>query len=72
MSAVPFISEWLPSGAVIGFGLFLFMLLRGDMKAMEERLNKRIDHLQGDVKEIRKDVNDLPLKIMEMLRKAPP
>ena len=71
MPALPSTSEWLPSGAVIGFGLFMFMLLRGDMKAMEDRLNKRIDPLQGDVKGIRKDVNDLPLKVMEMLRKAP-
>ena len=35
MPALPSISEWLPSGAVVGFGLFLFMLLRGDMKVME-------------------------------------
>lgn len=42
-----------------------------EIKASEARENKRIDELREDVKELRKDVNDLPLKTMEMLRKAP-
>jgi len=42
-----------------------------EIKASEARQNKRIDELREDVKELRKDVNDLPLKMMEMLHKAP-
>lgn len=41
-------SEWLPSGAVIGFGLF--MLLRGDMKAMEERQRQDMRELCSNLK----------------------
>lgn len=37
MPALPSISEWLPSGAVIGFGMFLFGWVRGDMRAMDQR-----------------------------------
>ena len=37
---MPPISEWLPSGAVIGFGLFLFGVVRSDLKAMETRLRE--------------------------------
>ena len=40
MPALPSISEWLPSGVVIGFGLFLFGVVRSDLKAMETRLRE--------------------------------
>ena len=54
MPALPSASEWLPSGAVMGFGVFLFGWLRGDMKTMEERLRgdmKTMEgRLQGDMK----------------------
>ncbi len=40
MPALPSISEWLPSGAVIGFGLFLFGVVCSDLKAMETRLRE--------------------------------
>ena len=40
MPALPSISEWLPSGAVVGFGLFLFGVVRSDLKAMETRLRE--------------------------------
>ncbi len=33
--------------------------------------DRRIDDLRDDVKELRAKVDDLPLKIMEMLSKAP-
>lgn len=33
--------------------------------------DKRIDDLRDDVKALREKVDDLPLKIMEMLSKAP-
>ena len=42
-----------------------------EIKASEAGLNKRIDELQEDQKETRRKVDHLPLKIMEMLRKAP-
>jgi len=49
---LPWISEWLPSGAVIGFGVFLFGVVRADLKAMETRqrednkaLNEKLDRL---------------------------
>ena len=32
--------EWLPTGAVIGFGMFLFGVVRADLKAMENRLRE--------------------------------
>jgi len=36
----PGLTEWLPTGAVIGFGMFLFGVVRSDMKAMENRLRE--------------------------------
>ena len=44
--------EWLPTGAVIGFGMFLFGVVRADIKAMDARhredmkaLNEKLDRL---------------------------
>ncbi|MXW40726.1 MAG: hypothetical protein F4Z75_06260 [Synechococcus sp. SB0668_bin_15] len=55
-----------PAVILVGMGLLI------------NQRNKRIDDLREDVKELRKKVDDLsdevkglPLKIMEMLRKAP-
>ncbi|MCY4173169.1 MAG: hypothetical protein OXF25_03735 [Cyanobacteria bacterium MAG CAR3_bin_5] len=36
----PGLTEWLPTGAVIGFGMFLFGVVRADLKAMENRLRE--------------------------------
>ena len=74
----PGLMEWLgllvqPAVILGGGALFLNQL----NKRIDDQ-NKRIDDLREDVKEIRKKVDDLgdevkglPLKIMEMLRKAP-
>lgn len=66
--------SWLlPSLLTGGLTLLLSALaaIWSEIKASEARQSKRIDELREDVKELRKDVNDLPLKMMEMLRKAP-
>ena len=51
----PGLGEWLPSGAVIAFGMFLFGLVRADMKAMETRL--REDMKAGEARQ-REDLKD--------------
>ncbi|MXW12313.1 MAG: hypothetical protein F4Z73_05480 [Synechococcus sp. SB0668_bin_13] len=65
-------SEWLPTGAVIGFGMFLFGVVRADLKAMETRLREDQKASEArqreDVKELREKVDALPLKIVELLR----
>ena len=42
-----------------------------EIKASEARLNKRIDELREDQRETQRKVDDLPLKIMEILNKTP-
>ena len=42
-----------------------------EMNRRFDRQDKRIDDLRDDVKELRTKVEDLPLKIVEMLSKAP-
>ena len=72
MPAVPpGLTEWLalltqPAVILVGVGLLV------------NQQNKRIDDLREDVKELRQKVDNLsgevkglPMKIMEMLRKAP-
>jgi len=53
----------LPSLLTGGLTLLLGALaaIWSEIKASEARQNKRIDELREDVKELRKDVNDLPL-----------
>ncbi len=72
-SIPPGLSEWLPSGFFTAFlGLIWY-----EVKASEARVNKRIDELREDVKEMGRDqkqtrqkVDELPMKIMELLRTA--
>ena len=75
MPALPSIGEWWPSAAAVGFGIFLFGVVRADLKAMETRLREDLKASEArqreDVQALRKDVNDLPMKIVELLRKAP-
>ncbi|MCY4055527.1 MAG: hypothetical protein OXF67_06590 [Cyanobacteria bacterium MAG CAR4_bin_6] len=59
MPALPSISEWLPSGIVIGFGMFLFGVVRADLKAMETR--QREDN---------KALNEKPDRLVESLPAA--
>ena len=78
----PGLTEWLPSGIITAF----LGLLWYEQKAGEARLNrridesrdgvnKRIDELKDDMKELRRDqketrqkVDELPMKILELLR----
>ncbi len=72
-SIPPGLSEWLPSGFFTAFlGLIWY-----EVKASEARVNKRIDELWEDVKEMGRDqketrqkVDELPMKIMGLLRTA--
>ncbi|SAY39437.1 hypothetical protein, partial [Candidatus Synechococcus spongiarum] len=69
----PGLSEWLPAGF---FAVFLGLIWY-EVKASEARVNKQIDELREDVKEIRRDqketwqkVDELPMKITELLHTA--
>ncbi|MCY4332735.1 MAG: hypothetical protein OXC96_09630 [Cyanobacteria bacterium MAG CAR1_bin_15] len=64
----PGLTEWLPSGFVTVFlGLIWY-----EQKAGEARLNRRIDELREDQKELREKVDALPWKLMELLRANQP
>ena len=75
----PGLTEWLPSGIITAF----FGLIWYEQKAGEARLNKRIDEsrdgvnkrideLKTDMKELREKVDALPWKLMEALRANQP
>jgi len=50
----PGLTEWLPSGFITAFlGLIWY-----EQKAGEARLNRRIDELREDQKELRQDMKD--------------
>lgn len=55
---LPGLMEWLPSG----FFTALLGLIWYEVKASEAGVNKRIDELREDVKEVRKDVKALLLQ----------
>ena len=40
-------TEWLPTGAVIGSGMFLFGVVRADLKAMETRLREDMKAMEA-------------------------
>ncbi|MCY4332236.1 MAG: hypothetical protein OXC96_07010 [Cyanobacteria bacterium MAG CAR1_bin_15] len=50
----PGLTEWLPSGFITAF----LGLLWYEQKAGEARLNKRMDELREDQKELRQDMKD--------------
>lgn len=54
----PGLTEWLPSGFITAF----LGLLWYEQKAGEARLNKRMDELREDLKELRQDVKTLLLQ----------
>ncbi|MCY4054728.1 MAG: hypothetical protein OXF67_02450 [Cyanobacteria bacterium MAG CAR4_bin_6] len=43
----PGLTEWLPTGAVIGSGMFLFGVVRADLKAMETRLREDMKAMEA-------------------------
>ena len=57
MPALPSIHEWLPSGAVMSFGLFL--LLRGGMKTMEERQQENMREMRAEQREDNKALSEM-------------
>jgi len=58
-------------GIWAGVGVTILIFLWNKVDKQFEDQNKRIDDLQEDMKELRQKVDDLPMKIMEMLNKAP-
>ena len=60
----PGLTEWLPSG----FFTALLGLIWYEVKAGEARVNKRIDDLRDDMKEMRKDTKDGLDKLETRLR----
>ena len=55
MPALPSgLTEWLPSGIITAF----FGLIWYEQKASEARLNRRMDELRQDQKELRQDMKD--------------
>ena len=63
----PGLNEWLPSGAAIGFGLFLFSVFRSDLKAMETRLREDLkaseERQREEMRELRTDMKALGEKV---------
>jgi len=51
--------EWLPTGAVIGFGMFLFGVVRGDVKAMDARHREDMKALREDMKALNEKLDRL-------------
>ena len=59
------------SGVSVTVLIFLWNKLDKRLDDQNNKLDKRIDDLRDDVKALRAKVDDLPLKIVEMLSKAP-
>ena len=63
--------EWLPTGAVIGFGMFLFGVVRADLKAMENRHREDMKAMDArhreDMKALREDMKALNEKLDRLL-----
>lgn len=67
MPALPSISAWLPSGVVVGLGVFLFGVARSDLKAMEARLRDDLKASEArqreETRELRADMKALGQKV---------
>ena len=70
MPALPSISEWLPSGAVIGFGLFLFGVVRSDLKAMEARQQEELREMRAEQRADNKALNEKLDRFVESMMAA--
>ena len=75
MPALPSISEWLPSGVVVGFGMFLFGVVRSDLKAMETRLRDDLKASEArqreEMRELRTDMKALGQKVDRLVESFP-
>ena len=58
-------------GIWAGVGVTILIFLWNKLDKRFENQNKRIDALHDEVKGLHDEVKSLPLKIMEMLNKAP-
>ena len=58
-------------GVWSGVGVTVLIFLWNKLDRRFDGQDKRFDDLRDDVKALREKVDDLPLKIMEMLSKAP-
>ena len=71
MPALPSgLNEWLPSGAAIGFGLFLFGVVRSDLKAMETRLREDLKASEERQREEMKALGEKVDRLVESLLSA--
>ncbi|KKZ11577.1 MAG: hypothetical protein TE42_07580, partial [Candidatus Synechococcus spongiarum SP3] len=68
MPALPAISEWLPSGVVIGFGIFLFGVVRSDLKASEARQQEALKAMEARLREDLKASEERQREEMRELR----
>ena len=57
--------EWLPTGAVIGFGMFLFGVVRADLKAMENRHREDMKAMDARHREDMKALNEKLDRLLE-------
>ncbi|MCY4054410.1 MAG: hypothetical protein OXF25_10055 [Cyanobacteria bacterium MAG CAR3_bin_5] len=63
----PGLSEWLPVGAILAFGAFLFMVLRADMKAIREDMRASETRQREDMREMRDDLKALGEKVDRLI-----
>ena len=65
----PGLNEWLPSGTTIGFGIFLFGMVRADLKASEARqredLKDGLAKLDDRKREDNKALNEKLARLLE-------
>lgn len=64
------ISEWLRSGAVIGFGVFLFGVVRSDLKAMEARQREELREMRAEQRADNKALNEKLDRFVESMMAA--
>ena len=70
MPPMPSISEWLPSAAAIGFGTFLFGVVRADLKGMETRQREELREMRAEHRANNKALNEKLDRLVEELRAA--
>jgi len=61
----PGLTEWLPPGAVIGSGMFLFGVVRADIKAMDARHREDMKAMDARHREDMKALNEKLDRLLE-------